>query len=304
MPRPARSTAARHPIGVVAARTGLSVHVLRAWERRYGVVAPGRSGTGRRLYSDADITRFVLLARAARAGRSIAELAELDGAALTSLLADDADRGVAVPLPAQEWHRGAMAAVLEGDSAALRRILRRALVTLGAEPFLAGVLAPLLIEIGDEWREERLTISQEHAASGVAQQLLASLLGDLEAPATAPLVLLATTEGERHALGALMAAVVAGLEGWRVSWLGTDLPVREIALAAQREGSRAVGVSILATHRKPEARRALSALRAAIGPSTPLLLGGAGAARLGRIAGVTRVRDLGHWRSLLRSSVH
>ena len=67
---------ARHPIGVVAERTGLSLDVLRVWERRYGVVAPERDTAGRRVYTDSDVERLRLLSRATAAGRSIGQLAQ------------------------------------------------------------------------------------------------------------------------------------------------------------------------------------------------------------------------------------
>ena len=62
---------------VVTARTGLSPHVLRAWERRYEAVAPGRSAAGQRLYSDADVDRLALLLRATQAGRAIGQVVRI-----------------------------------------------------------------------------------------------------------------------------------------------------------------------------------------------------------------------------------
>src|SRR5512135_303854 len=85
--------APRHPIRVVAERTGLSPDVLRAWERRYGVVAPARSAAGQRLYSDADIDRFALLAKATRSGRPHGPTASLPLEELRRLVAEDAERG-------------------------------------------------------------------------------------------------------------------------------------------------------------------------------------------------------------------
>ena len=52
----------RHPIQVVAKRTGLTADVLRVWEKRYAVVEPGRSDGGHRLYSDLDVERLKDLA--------------------------------------------------------------------------------------------------------------------------------------------------------------------------------------------------------------------------------------------------
>src|SRR5512143_2420604 len=82
---PAPSNLPRHPIRVVAQRTGLSGHVLRAWERRYHVVEPTRSEGGQRLYSEADIERLLLLRRLTEAGGAISQLAHLPSSELRRL---------------------------------------------------------------------------------------------------------------------------------------------------------------------------------------------------------------------------
>jgi MerR family transcriptional regulator, light-induced transcriptional regulator len=87
---PLRRGKPRHPMRVVTRRTGLSADLLRAWERRYEVVTPARSESGRRLYSDADIERLRLLYRATLAGRTIGQVAELPTDALAALVRRDA----------------------------------------------------------------------------------------------------------------------------------------------------------------------------------------------------------------------
>ena len=62
------------PIRYAADQTGLSQHVIRVWERRYGVVEPERSGTNRRLYTEADIKRLHLLKKAV--GLSLTNLSD------------------------------------------------------------------------------------------------------------------------------------------------------------------------------------------------------------------------------------
>src|SRR3954469_6580692 len=74
MHNPTDQGSPRHPIRIVAERTGLTAATLRAGERRYGAVAPGRSDGSQRLYSDADIQRLRLIARLAAVGYSLAEL--------------------------------------------------------------------------------------------------------------------------------------------------------------------------------------------------------------------------------------
>src|SRR4051812_36017124 len=86
MPKRASHPALLHPIQVVTRRTGVSADVLRVWEKRYAVVTPVRSATGRRLYSDADIERLRLMVQATRTGRTIGQVATLPSPSLVKLL--------------------------------------------------------------------------------------------------------------------------------------------------------------------------------------------------------------------------
>ena len=100
---------------VVARRTGLSPHVIRMWEKRYGVVAPARTETRRRLYTEADITRLGLLRQATLLGYSISRIAALPTEQLRALVNEEAATAPPVPprlpsppdpVPAQSSLRG------------------------------------------------------------------------------------------------------------------------------------------------------------------------------------------------------
>ena len=79
--------AAHHSIKTASRMTGLSAHLIRIWEKRYGAVAPKRTATNRRLYSDDEIERLNLLRLATAAGHSIGNIAKLPLARLKSLVA-------------------------------------------------------------------------------------------------------------------------------------------------------------------------------------------------------------------------
>lgn len=290
---------ARHPIGVVTERTGLSVHVLRAWERRYSVVRPARGDRGSRLYTDADIERLVLMRSATHAGRSVAAIAGVPTKELRQLVAEDAERASTRATPARSYRERAMEAVRALEPEHLESVLRRALLSLGALPFLEDVAAPLLVEIGTEWHEGRITIAHEHAASATMLQLLGWLSRSLEVTGAAPRVVIATPRGERHAFGAMTAAVAAAHDGWHVTWLGWDLPAAQVAAGAEQGRARVVALST-AGH-ADDLDHELRALRALLPPQVALMVGGEGAKRLAGAPGVTAVRDLAHWRALLRT---
>ena len=86
-----------HPIQVVARRTGLTADVIRVWERRYGVVTPERASNSRRLYSDSDVEKLIMLRRATSAGRRIGDVASLPLNKLRELV--DKDESAAARLP-------------------------------------------------------------------------------------------------------------------------------------------------------------------------------------------------------------
>ncbi len=66
-----------YKIGAVSKITGIGTETLRAWERRYQAVVPGRSESGDRVYSSGDLTKLFLLKNLSDAGNSIGTIARL-----------------------------------------------------------------------------------------------------------------------------------------------------------------------------------------------------------------------------------
>jgi MerR family transcriptional regulator, light-induced transcriptional regulator len=277
----------RHPIRVVAQRTALSAEVLRAWERRYGVVEPVRSETGQRLYTDADIERLRLLRLATQSGRAIGQVAELDATALEALVREDEvalasawrpTSTMPASLSVSPHLEQAKAAVRALDGARLEASLTRTMVALSAERFLDDVVAPLLRFLGSGWAEGTLTIAHEHLASAVLRRVLGVLTGASDPSGTAPVIVTATPTRQVHEFGALLAAATAGAIGWRVVYLGADLPARDIASAARQSGAHVVALSLVFPDDDPFLADELRMVRNGIGWETELLVGGAAAA--------------------------
>jgi hypothetical protein len=122
--------------------------------------------------------------------------------------------------------------------------LRSALFVLGGARFVDEVAAPLLVRVGQAWVDGALTVAHEHAVSAVLRRVLDELGRGLDVPADAPVIVVATPSGDRHEFGALLAAATAAAAGWRVVYLGSDLPAADIARAARQAGSALVGVSV------------------------------------------------------------
>lgn len=262
----------QHAIRFIAQKTGLSPHVIRVWERRYAVVAPSRSGTNRRLYTDAELERLQLLAQACRCGHNIGNIARLPEERLRVLAADcmqarancaDADGFVAT----------ALESVKALDTPGLEAVLSRGAVTLGNQGVLCRVIAPLACALGSAWQAGDITAAQEHFASAVIRNFLAQIR-PFALSETAPMLVVATPCGQLHELGALLVAAAAGNVGWRVTYLGAGLPAAEIAGAATQTKARAVALSVVYPEDDPHLPGELVRLRTLLPTELPLLLGG------------------------------
>jgi DNA-binding transcriptional MerR regulator/methylmalonyl-CoA mutase cobalamin-binding subunit len=283
----------RFPVRLVAVRTGLSPHVLRAWERRYGVVAPSRSEGGQRLYSELDVERLRRLRRLTERGHSIGQLAPLSLEQLTRLEAEAAAEPAPSAVPpagepagpegaesTREIAMAALRATREFAPRELQVLLERAAVTLGVPAFLDQVVAPLLRAIGHGWAVRSVTVAQEHMATAVVRRVLGWILGLYEAGTDAPGIVVATPPGEGHEMGALMVAVSAAAEGWAVTYLGPDLPAEDLLAAVRQTRARAVGISIVNRRENDTAPALLKEIRAGLPDGVALLVGGAAAGEL------------------------
>jgi len=284
------NTLPKHPIAIASERSGLSQDRLRIWERRYRAVEPSRGPGGHRTYSDADITRLRLLNAVTSAGRGIRQVAGLSTDELTRMAQDDnaarAERNEGgAGAEARNERSGAahivklaLASTARLDAPDLEHGLRRAIAQLGITSFIEDVASPILRRIGEEWHEGRLTTAHEHLASSTIHDIVAESMRAIGRGAGEPTVLVATPTGERHAIGATLVGATAASEGWRVLYLGADLPARDIAAAAVATKARAIAMSVIYVQDRARTVGELSALRALLSPSVSIVVGGAGVA--------------------------
>lgn len=281
-------SAGAHPIAVAAERTGLSQDVLRVWERRYGAVKPKRDELDQRTYTDADLQRLRLLHGATRGGRSIGQVARLSDEALMKMVTEDAaaraERALTSSTPVDDVAivNTALKLTRSLEPGALDGHLRRAVMTLGLTGFLERVAVPLLRKVGDEWHAGRLSPALEHFASSTLYHIIVERMRSFAPRADMPSILIATPAGERHAIGAAIVGAHAAVEGWRVIYLGADLPAEDIVDSAIATRADIVALSVLYLEDRERVVGELLAVRSRLPLKIPLFVGGAGALALKR----------------------
>jgi len=271
---------AHHAIGAVANRTGLTAHVIRIWEKRYGAVTPQRTETKRRLYSDEEIERLELLRDVTKAGHSIGHVAKLPTEKLRQLAQESREIRPPAPhtaratSPTEALLEAGVAAVKALDARSLDEVLKRGATHLGAQGLLQRVVAPLAQTLGDLWRDGTLTAAHEHFATAVVRVFLGQAARLFAGAEQSPVLVVATPAGQLHELGALLVGAAAANLGWQVSYLGASLPAAEIAGAARQRRARAVALSLVYPEDDPKLTGELMALRQALPSEVALLVGG------------------------------
>ena len=262
-------------IGELSRRSGVSPELLRAWERRYGLLQPTRSAGGLRLYSPDDLARVQAMQQHLADGYAAAE-----AAALASRTTSRSDDEIATPTAIDEL-AVALASFDDGEAQAVFDTL---LARLSTDALLRDVVLPYLHELGERWERGEVSIAQEHFASTLLRGRLLGLARGW-GRGIGPVAVLACAPGEQHDLGLLAFGLALRARGWRIVYLGTDTPIPSVADAARSCGPTVVVVSAV----DPRVfRRHADELRQ-LALDTRLCLGGVGAAKAGLDADLLRL---------------
>lgn len=252
-------------IGELSRRVGVSPEVLRAWERRYGVLRPTRSEGGFRLYSTADEERVRRMLALQQQGLSPAVAARA--------AASEGDGGSAVSALPADTLRQALADALDSfDDASANRVFDRALAVLTLDTLLRRIVLDYLADLGERWSDGRASVAHEHFATNVLRGRLLGLARDW-GQGGGPLALLASPPGELHDLGLICFGLALRAQGWRIAFLGADTPVDTLRHAADTMRPDLVVLTATAPQRLSEIQAELGEMAG----SMRLALAGAGA---------------------------
>lgn len=266
-------------IHVAAELSGVRVELIRAWERRYGVLAPRRTPSGYRVYTDRDVALLRRLKQLTEEGVSISE-----AATMLPQLQEELDTAPPAPEPSPEpgatsltgWRDEALAAAAALDQRRVSRVLDEVMASLTPLKAYEQVLVPLLREVGERWHTGALSVGQEHLVTQEVRARVISLLH--AAPDTGRRrVVLACFPDEQHELGLLGAALRMRHGGLSVTLLGQRTPAAEVGRVARELKAELVGLSAVTDHGAQDFEETLARIVAGVPRGTPIWVGGAAA---------------------------
>ncbi|MEO8463040.1 MAG: MerR family transcriptional regulator [Chloroflexota bacterium] len=219
-----------YTIKQAAQRSGVPVSLLRAWERRYGVVAPVRSTGGYRLYDDESIARLRAMKVLVDGGWAASQAAATvlaEPERIQDMIGTEEPRG-----SAGEARRGSpladddvlVRAARDYDSVAMEGALDTLFGRGSYESVIDDFVLPAVAALGTAWEDGRLDVAGEHLASAAIQRRLASLFDLAGAPRPGSVVVVGLPSGARHEIGTLAFAVALRRHGSNVLYIGQDVP--------------------------------------------------------------------------------
>ena len=257
------------PIGELSRRVGVSSDVLRKWERRYGILRPGRTSGNHRLYSEVDEARVRLMLDHVQRGISPAQAAELAVAARFRITPGTAPDGLRDQLVLARQRM--LSALARYDESAADQVLEKLLARIAPTTIVRDVFLALMREVGERWAEGALSVAQEHFATGFIHGRLLGIARGWD-HGLGPRGLLACPSDEQHTLGLIAFGICLHQIGWRIIYLGADTPASMILEAAETVKPRLTVIAAV----MPDRLDAAASEWAILGRRQAIAVGGSG----------------------------
>lgn len=231
----------RYTIKAVSVQTGIRPVTLRAWERRHDLLTPHRSDNKYRLYSERDIAILRWIKSRIDNGISISnavtELRQMTRNGIWPEAVPVAPtKTLATPKATPETYTHWLYdALINHDEEKASDLMRELHASFNLITIFERILTPTLVAIGEAWYDGEIRITTEHYASNFLRGKLMSLLQAYPTRRNAPYIQLGCAPTEQHELGSLMMAVLLRSQGFRVEYLGPDLPIDDLVDYASYE---------------------------------------------------------------------
>jgi methylmalonyl-CoA mutase cobalamin-binding subunit len=269
-------------IQTVSEMTNLSTHCIRAWEKRYNAITPERSDNGRRVYSEIELDRLMMLGKLCQLGNQISLIAKLPDHELLALLEKitgyKKEVQVVKNLVSPDTYKMNLFMALNSYKLDIfTHEMNKASHDLTCRDFALNVIAALFRKVGEDVAHGKMSIAQEHTLSALTKFYIGKRIGQAyrENKEKRFTVTLATPTGEQHSIGLLLATLLMAEYGINFIYLGEDLPEASIADAALATESDAILISVSSVYRSRNINQVLTSLREKAHARQEIWIGGA-----------------------------
>jgi DNA-binding transcriptional MerR regulator/methylmalonyl-CoA mutase cobalamin-binding subunit len=282
-----------HRIHRVAKLTGLSKDVIRAWERRYGLVKPLRSTNRYRTYTDEEVALLRYVKSKLDQGQTIGDLAALGREGLLANATRTARTEASETQPYERLLNELMQLLQPLRRDSFEHRLNGAVAVIPFEEALYGILLPLQTRVGQLWHDGQLSVAVEHYVTNQVRQKLFAAMSHLPVHEKGLSVVVACPAGEFHEVGAQAAAYVCASRGCQTYYLGANMPLDQLAAFCRQIEPDVLLLSVTSPPPAHEWYSWIATLRDLATPRRTVVIGGAGAHAVALPAEAQRIEIIG-----------
>jgi len=229
------------PIRTLSERTGVGSSTLRAWERRYGLLNPQRTPKGHRLYNREDVRLVEYVLTLMDEGHSLAAIAR-QIKRKTGVTKDDEEQHAQGGVWT-EYQGTTLRAVQDFSTERVEAVYNEASSLYPVDMVTERLIEPVLAHLGNEWQSRDAGIAEEHFYSHWVRNRLGARFHHASSQASGTRILCACLPESHHEIGLMLFTISALTRGYRVLYLGANLPLAEIPAVISRSGTRGVVLS-------------------------------------------------------------
>lgn len=231
--------------------SGVKAHTIRIWEKRYGLLAPDRTGTNIRLYDLDELKVILNVAFLNQHGYKISRIAAMSLPERDRLVRETAMSGATL----QDTLNSLKLAMLSFDEHVFEQVSSKYREEHGFRALIEQVFVALLEQIGVLWQTNAICPAQEHFVSNFIRHKLISATDRLPLPEPKQdrTFVLYLPEDEIHELGLLYVNYLLRAKSERTIYLGQSVPAADLKqLAAARNGELVMLTILMANPPAPE----------------------------------------------------
>lgn len=241
--------------------SGVHVHTIRIWERRYHALEPMRSAGNTRFYDDHHLRRLLNIVSLSQSGMKISQVCALSDLEIDQLLKLEIEETISADVQYEYYIAQMLKSGLVYNEVRFNQLITKCIQKHGMTDSYRYVLYPLLVRLGLMWRRDEICPAQEHFLSNIIRQKLFVAINEVvvKDKTSAPWLLF-LPEDEDHDIGLLFAWYTLKILGERVIFLGGRVALDSLKDAMQY--NQVQNLLLFMVHSRPvnNAERYLKAL--------------------------------------------
>lgn len=231
--------------------TGIKAHTLRKWETRYSFLEPERTDTNIRYYSDIQLKKLLNIAILTRNGYRISKIDKMSSEEINEIISK-----TLIESNSEDDISTLVIGMLDMDEEKFDNVLKSHILGKGLLTTTTDLIYPFLYQVGVLWGMNKVIPAQEHFITCLIKKKMFATIDLLPYPKKgAPSVLMFLSEEEHHEIGLLLAYYIARELGWKVYYLGQNVPNENIKSVIEKSNPKALMSMFVTPTRQPIASK-------------------------------------------------